>query len=431
MTRYGILGLASLLLGTSCAPPSTSSSTPAPLQAGQTIPVSFSQDGKEVYRATMVVRNLEDPAVRGKNAQGVETDLVALLEKEDFVDPEYAKERGKAVPPVSFEEVVAFLDQHWDAEFGDKDDPGRNATEFMEVLADMEVDPAVFIAEFKKLGLSLSDYLKLVSYLDGYDDLLGGSGFTELIQSLDPYGLTLKDFLLYLQESEVTTLQFFAGLIGKQQTIGNFLLESAQQERTLQESLQALVSPSTQADLWWWGDLKLVFDKNLRILEDGKPTGYKTRISNLKHGGKYEGGQVVKSGKRSLTIGSPATPLAYAEWEVSCRYGATPWSPVGENRGKYLEDIKVEFTKAESILGWKLNGRLVTKTLTHTGTPEAPEIETLQHVRILANLFESSGYIITDPYYMRATSGFAKPGDVEWKFHFEPFSTMTALMNLP
>lgn len=430
MFRPGALALAALFLGTSCAPPSTSSSTPEPLQAGQTVPISFSMDGKEVYRATLTVRNLEAPVARAKDAQGVDTDLVALLEREDFVDPEYAKQRGVAAPPISYDELVAFLDEHWDAEFGDAGDPGRNAKEFLEVLADMGVDIPMFVNEFKKLGLSLKDYLTLISYIDGYDDLLGGNGFTEIVDSLAEHGLSLKDFLVYLQESDVSTLEFFAALIGKQQTFNRFLKESAAAEKPLSDSLKDLKALTAQAGETFDFSEPFFYTKSWSILEKDKATGTKGHVLNSRYGHPswYTGGQVATSGVRSLIVGAPSNPLVHCEWQVTCRQGVTPTgASIG---GRYLQDIEVQFTKIHTILGWQVNGKMVSSGAWNEGWSQAPEPKAYHRIMIIANYFFDSGYRITDSYTISAKSGIAASKTMDWQFVWTPFETVS-LKGLP
>jgi hypothetical protein len=430
MFRSGALALAALFLGTSCTPPSTSASTPAPLQAGQTIPISFSLDGKEVYRATLTVRNLEETGARSKDAQGLETDLVALLEKEDFVDPDFAQQRGKAAPPISYDEVIAFLDQHWDAEFGDSGDPGRNAKEFLEVLNDMEIDIPMFVNEFKKLGLSLKDYLTLISYIDGYDDLLGGNGFTEIVDSLAQHGLGLKDFLLYLEASEMTTLEFFAALIGQQQTFNHFLKESAAAEKPLPESLKALKALATQAGETFDVSEPFFYTKTWSVLEKGNATGTKGHVLNSRYGHPswYTGGQVVTSGLRKLIVGAPENPLAHCEWKVTCRQGVTPTgASIG---GRYLQDIEVQFTKIHTILGWQLNGKMVSSGAMNEGWSQAPEPKAYHRLMIIANFLFDSGYRFTDSYTISPKNGIQAPPTMDWQYVWTPFETVS-LKGLP
>ncbi len=428
--RFGALSLASLLLGTACTPPATTSSTPAPLQAGQTIPISMSQDGKEVYRATMTVRNLEDPAARKKDSQGMETDLVALLETEDFVDSEYAKQRGVAAPPVPFDEVVAFLDQHWDAAFGDKDDPGRNAEEFLALLKDMAIDVPMFFAEYKKLGLSLKDYLTLISYIDAYDDLLGGQGFAEIVETLAERGLTLKDFLLYIENAELTTLEVFAALIGKQQTLTDFLAESAAAERTLQESLKALVQPTIQASENYHLVDPFIYTRSWTILDHGKATGIKGHVLNSRYGHPswYTEGQIATSGTRSLILGAPSNPLVHCEWEVTCRYGVTATgASIG---GKYVKDIEVKFSKIHTILGWQVNGRVDNPGVFNQGwADKAPDPITSHRVFILANFLMDSGFLVKESYRFTGSKGIQGFGTTGPEFKWTPFASV--LITLP
>jgi hypothetical protein len=404
--RYGALSLAALLLATACTPPSTTSSLPPAFQAGQTLPITLLEGDTEVYRSTVAILNLEAPEARTRNAEGIENDLVALVQSEEFLDPAVAEGRGVVAPLVSEDAIVAFLDQHWDPAIGGAADPGRNAQEFLELVTDMGIDIPTFLAEFQKLGLPLSEYLKLIAFIDGYDDPHGNDGFQEFVQVLAWHGLTLKDFLLYVRDAGLTTAQVFEALRANNRSFGAFLAESADAETPLQDSLKALAGPSVQTRIhnqisqrplihtWYWN----VITHNR--VENEKAAVLSEEAWDLEA---YTEGKLASAGKRSMIVGTRANPLVHVDWELSLRHDVRGLN--GHPQGVFLRDIEVLFHKKHVSPGWKVNGTARVRRATYAGSASAPDAEVSVDLGFAINFLPKTWYLYHNYYYLSGTAG--------------------------
>lgn len=422
--RYGALSLASLLLATACTPPSTASSQAPAFQAGQTLPVTVLEGDKEVYRSTLVLRNLESPEARTRNAEGVENDLVALVLSEEVVDPEVAEERGVVAPPVSEDAIIAFLDQHWDPAIGGAADLGRNVPEFLDLLTDMGVDIPTFLAEFQKLGLPLSEYLKLIAFIDGYDDPLGNDGFQEFVQTLAWHGLTLKDFLLYVRDAGLTTAQFFEALRTQKRSFSAFLAESAESEKPLQDCLKALVNPSLQTRPHnYTSQRPLIYSRNWNLITNNRESGLKAAAISEEAWEleSYTEGTPVTSQKRSLIIGVKANPLVHVDWQLSLRHDVR--GNGGDPQGVYLRDIEVLFPKKHVSAGWKVNGTARVAHASYAGSATAPDAELSVDTGLAVQFLPQAWYTTYSYFRLSGTKGIVAADHRERKFSWQPFAS--------
>ena len=404
--RYGALSLATLLLATACTPPATTSSVPPAFQAGQTLPITLLEDDREVYRSTVAILNLESPEARTRNAEGVENDLVALVLSEEFLDPALAEGRGVVASPVTEDAVVAFLDQHWDPAIGGAADPGRNVKEFLELVTAMGIDIPTFLAEFQKLGLPLPEYLKLIAFIDGYDDPHGNDGFQEFVQELAGYGLTLKDFLLYVRDAGLTTAQVFEALHTQKLRLSAFLAESAEAERSLQDSLKALVQPSIQTRIHnQFSQRPLIHTGYWNVIINNQVGNQKAAVlSELAWELEaYTEGKLATSGKRSMIVGAKANPLVHVDWELSLRHDVRGLN--GYPQGVFLRDIEVLFHKKHISRGWKVNSTARVRKATYAGTASAPDAEVYVDLVFAINFLPKTWYQYSNFYTLSGTKG--------------------------
>lgn len=429
--QYGALSLAALLLATACTSPTTSAPGPTPVQAGQTLPLSLMEGDREVYRATLAIRNLEAPEARTRNAEGVENDLIALVESEEFVVPEFAEGRGVVAPQVSADAIIAFLDEHWDAAIGGVADPGRNAEEFLELLTDMGVDAPTFLNEFKKLGLPLSEYLKLIAFIDGYDDRSDNDGFNEFVQALDWHGLTLKEFLIYVKDAGLTTAQVFEGLRTTNQSLSAFLAVSAKAEQPFQDSLKALVGQSIQTrphnDVM---QRPLIHSWHWRLIRDNRVSGEKGAVLSERAWDleQYTEGKLVTSEKRSMIIGSKALPLVHVDWQLSLRHEVRALNvyPLGV----FLRDIEVLFPKKHVSAGWKVNGTARPSKATYAGSADAPDAELSLDVGFAINFLPKSWFTYRSHFLLSGTRGIVSTNHLGRDYVPDPTAS-SVLVHLP
>ncbi len=439
--RHSGCALAALLLATACTPPTTTADEQEGPKAGQTLPLTILEGDQEVYRATMVLRNLEVPEARTRNAEGIEEDLIALVQAEDLVDSAYAARRGVVAPLVSEEEIVAFLDQHWDAAIGGKDDPGRNASEFLDQLTDMGIDAPTFLAEFKKLGLPLAEYLKLIALIDAYDDPTGDDGFHEFVQTLAWYKLTLKDFLLYVQDAGLTTAQFFEALRAKNQSLSAFLAESADAEQSLQDSLKAFVASSSKLRLQAGPSLQtrphndvmqrpLIHSSHWKLIRDNRVIGEKGAVLSERAWDleRYTEGKTVTSEKRSMIIGSKAHPLVHVDWQLSLRHDVR--GNDGSPRGAFLRDIEVIFPKKHVSAGWKVSGTARPSKVTYAGSADAPDAEVGLDVGFAVHFLPRIGHTYHSHFRLSGTEGITYATHSPRRFYIDPLGN-SILTELP
>ena len=422
--RFGALSLASLFLGTACTFPGATSSPSPSIQEGQTLPVTILEGDKEVYRSTLVIRNLEAPEARTRNAEGVENDLVALVLSEDFVDPAVAEGRGVVAPPVSEDAIIAFLDQHWDPAIGGAADPGRNVREFLELLTDMGVDIPTFLAEFQKLGLPLSEYLKLIAFIDGYDDPLGNDGFQEFVQTLARHGLTLKDFFLYVRDAGLTTAQVFEALRAQNRSFSAFLAESAEAEKSLQDSLKALVGPALQArphnDT---SQRPLIYSWYWHLITNNRESGEKGAVVSEQAWDleSYTEGTPVTSEKRSMIIGAKANPLVHVDWQLSLRHNVR--GNGGQPQGVFLRDIEVLFPKKHVSAGWKVTGTARVAHATYGGSASAPDAQLSMKTGFAIHFLPKAWYTFYSYFHLSGTGGIDTADHRERQYTWQPLAS--------
>jgi hypothetical protein len=288
----------------------------------------------------------------------------------------------------------------------------------------MGVDIPTFLAEFQKLGLPLSEYLKLIAFIDGYDDPLGNDGFQEFVQTLARHGLTLKDFFLYVRDAGLTTAQVFEALRAQNRSFSAFLAESAEAEKSLQDSLKALVGPALQArphnDT---SQRPLIYSWYWHLITNNRESGEKGAVVSEQAWDleSYTEGTPVTSEKRSMIIGAKANPLVHVDWQLSLRHNVR--GNGGQPQGVFLRDIEVLFPKKHVSAGWKVTGTARVAHATYGGSASAPDAQLSMKTGFAIHFLPKAWYTFYSYFHLSGTGGIDTADHRERQYTWQPLAS--------
>jgi hypothetical protein len=360
----------------SCSPPNAATpATAAPagladLKPGEVIPFSYLVNDREARTLRFRIMQLEEPGFR--TASGEAPTPVTVLESDSYLDGSEAEDAATAT--ATPEAVRAFLKDQWDAHVGGVDDAGVNGAEFVRLMTDTGMDPALFLKLYQASRLSLPDFVELVTIIDtatgNADD---DQGVRDVHQALHAYGLTLGDLVAVLNVAAGGTLPadktdklglpkdtakaFFQTLAKKDSSLATLLAETVAANRKVIDSVRQVLAMSTLAYNFSGG---FVFKTSWISFIYGKVIDEGSFVLNEqdRDPANYSGGREVLSDTRTATVGTNLTPLAQFKWQYQFKIDST--HPTVKWHGQdaaYIQDIRPKYSKTFQTAGWKVRIR--------------------------------------------------------------------------
>lgn len=362
------------------------------------------EDGRE----TEVSRILYE-AVNLETDESLPNAVVLFVKEEKHLDASGNMVKSE-VSASAADMVRGFLDEHWDAHAGGKDDAGVNAAEFVEALRKYNIPPDGFVELFGAAGSMSELYEILDAYKEVFFDADGADIFAEIAYFCDFADISMTEFFT-LSKAAFGSHKAFCEAALDVGGFGNgaFLEEFLKWKWNYPEDNESISlffaylkerassGALGKTDPVEWGKLGLdVLKFGWDVVKDGKP---QVSVDGAFTAVLKKGTSALDYGyaKRSVTpvIHFKVTDAWIKSWTlVETKFGGSAsYDAVNPDfGGRYLQSVQFDVESAYAQWGMSLNVSAQVSNVTNASSVENPDPEIDVAARINAGwLFQSWG----------------------------------------